>query len=34
MSIALLIPIALGFMQRPSSAPGAAPTPTSVTADV
>ena len=35
MSIALLIPIALGFTQRPSSAPGAALTPTSaVTTDV
>ena len=29
MSIALLIPIALGLTQRPSSAPGAAVTPTS-----
>src|ERR1700674_5719007 len=35
MSIALLIPIALGLTQRPSSAPGAALTPTSVvTTDV
>jgi hypothetical protein len=33
-SIALLLPIAFGVVQRPGSAPGAAPAPTSVTAEV